>query len=290
MKQFFRFFRGELNGFFLNALCTFLNGYCHVTGLLDELVYNAQFQWIMYEEHTTERLAIRSQDIYNIGKIGGLFQPRALADSSIGSIWFTEGQMINGVQRSERGLLDMSYESFMFVRTTQDDYDTDINTLANDERRTTYVERGAVPLGYIREGVDVFEKDGTLIPEHILSAPPQDAAYVEFYGLKYLHFRELFDAELPLDVMTYKMLFEALQRIRRKGTNLAELFNITQVMGEGYIYNLEVVQTNWHYICYYSLDDSKTVYNRARRYAAWLIALRMKFPMFTFFNRVIQET
>lgn len=287
MKQFFRFFRGELNGFFLNALCTFMNRYIKTTGMLDELIYHRLFQWILPEETTAGKIPMREEDIFNLGKIGGLFQPRTAALTSLGSIWFTPSHVVRGIERSERGLLDMEYESFMFVRVNRDDHETDINTLANAMRRTTYREQGAVPLGYVKEGTQLFDRDGSIRPESILSEPPIDGAYIEWYGLKYLHYEEFFDTVLPLSVDVYKLLFESVQRIRRRGVNIESLLEITQLLGGGYIYDLEIEQEQWWYNCYYKLDTTAVIYNRERRYVAWLNICRMKFKMFTFIDRAI---
>ncbi len=288
MRLPFRFFRGELNGFFVYTFCTFLNVYAKITGLLDEMVYHMMFQWKLPYEAPAGVYPIRNEDVYNLGKIGGLFQPRTFLQSNLGSIWFTESFMSNGVERSERGLLDMEYESFLFVRTGADEYPTDINTQASEMQRSTLVEHGAVPLGYVREGVQLFDEKGEVIRDNLIplsDGPPAEGAYVTYYGLKYLIHEEFFDRELPLTVDVFKLLFEAMQRIRRNGASIISLLEITSLLGEGYIYDLEIQQEEYWYNCYYSLNADVVIVNRERRYVAWLNVLAAKFKHFNFIIR-----
>ena len=41
MKQPFRFFRGELNGWLINIVCTFLNIYVKTEGLIEDISVEA---------------------------------------------------------------------------------------------------------------------------------------------------------------------------------------------------------------------------------------------------------
>ena len=319
MKQIFRFFRGELNGYFLNALCTFLNFYIETIGMLDELVYRVKMQWVLDGFQTADELPIREEDLFNIGIIGGLFQPRSFALSSIGSVWFAPSSKVrhpNDPERSERGLVRMDYEDFAFVRVeaipAHEDppvgtATTDINTEASPdgaERRTTLREQGAELIGYVRDGLPLFTKEGEIIVANIIPAtepPPSDCAYIEWYGLKYLFLEEKFEGETPLTPEIYKLLFEAVQRVRRNGASITALLDITEAMskdldtGDLYIYDLEIkqaeitvageAQKKWWYEVRYSLNDAAVVHERERRYAAWENICKMKFKECVFINR-----
>jgi hypothetical protein len=61
MKQPFRFFRGEFNGFFLHRLAVLPN--YAVRDVVDEIVYQAAFQWKTEEEAGAQETPIRDVDI-----------------------------------------------------------------------------------------------------------------------------------------------------------------------------------------------------------------------------------
>jgi hypothetical protein len=268
-----------------------MNKYILHNLLLDEFIYHSKFQWINPLEVGAGETALRNTDVLNIGLVGGLFQPRGYWATSLGSIWFTSsrmsGALSGGRLRTERGLLDMEFESFTFIRTERDSYPTDINSVANEEMRSTFKERGARLLGYVRERVPLFDFEGNIIEENLFSEPPTDAAYTEWYGFKYLYYEQISNGEMPLPVDIYMMLFEAVQKIRRIGISIQSLLDITTTLGEGYMYNLEIVKQtgNWWYTVYYDLDEKKQLEGRERRYMAWIYIMMMKFKFFTFIDR-----
>lgn len=304
-KRFFRFFRGELiTGFFLKHLVTFPNLYLEKQGLTDELEYQKNVQWVLAEQQTEKRVAMRENDMFGIGKVAGLFQPRTFLTSNIGSIWFTKSHIVNDKERSERGFVDMDAEYFVFRRVEQDDYPDHINAeidVAKTEGKTlrsTFIEHkqftpaGAKLLGYVKENTNIFDAEGEIIWDNILKEPPTGCQYIEFFGMDYLVFESFFDKELPLTIDIYKMLLESLQIIRRKGASIASLMEITNFMVGGYVINIEIKHAEddaghklWWYVVYYDLDPTKELYNRERRYVAWKNAMSMKFKMFQFVNR-----
>ena len=293
MRQIFRFFRGELSGFFVNALCVFLNIHLSVTKFLDEMAYALNAQWQLEAQQIAERPSLREEDIFNIGMIGGLFQPRTFAFSSMGSVWFSPSSKLihpNLAERSERGLVRTDFEDFIFVRTAHDTYDNDITEESSDERRITLIKHGAVPLGYVKEGTPLFTRDGQVIEANLLSSPPDDGAYIEWFGTNTLHLEEFFESDnLPLSVDVFKALFETAQKIRRGAVSLSALLEVTQVLGQGYIKDIEINQQGNVFFCHYSLDSSVEVFNRERRYAAWLSITQMKFKEFVFIERETGE-
>jgi hypothetical protein len=281
MKRPFRFFRGELShGYYLYRLNTFIN---HVIeDVMGEIVYNALFQWKTEEEVTKDEMPVRDEDIINIGKIAGLFQIRAYGGITTGSIYFTPSHIVNGKQRSERGLFDMDTENFEFVRGEHDEYPDDIDTEASAARRMSLVPEGTPPLGYIPEGAQVFDQAGNVIWDNILPEPPADGTpYTVFYGEKYLHFEETFYKELPLTIDVFKLLLECVQRIRHNGPTVKSFFDITRILGGGYIYELQIEQTGRRYTVYYRLSPNVVVAQRERRLAAWKAMCGQKFKLFT---------
>jgi hypothetical protein len=279
MKQPFRFFRGELNGYYLYRLVTFLN---HAAGdLVDELVYQTLYQWKLEEEVTAGELAIREEDVFNIGIIAGLFQPRTFGRVSLGSQYFTRSHIVNGKERSERGLMDMGYESFRFFRVDQDDYPDDILAEASSERKMGLVPSSAEIVGYVAEGTSLYDQEGNVLWENLLPSPPDDGTpYTTWYGERFLIHEEYFDRETPLTFDVYKLLLECVQRIRRNGVSVGAFLEITQVLGEGYICNIEIVPAARHYEVWYDLDELVDVWNRERRFAAWKNVCNQKFKLY----------
>jgi hypothetical protein len=281
MKLPYRFFRGELNGFYLYRLVTFLN---KASGaVLDELAYHALFQWKLEDEITAQEMAVRDEDVINIAKIAGLFQPRVVNKVALGSVFFTQGHTVNGKQRSERGLMDMDLESFRFVREEQDEYPDDIVNEASERLRMGLVPSGTEPAGYVRAGTPLYREDGTVIWENVLPEPPEDGElYAPFYGEKFLVHEEFFSRETPLTIDIFKLLLECVQRIRRDGPSIASLLEVTKILGGGYIHGLRIEGRGRYYMCYYRLDEDAAVLNRERRFGAWQNICGQKFKLFEF--------
>jgi hypothetical protein len=283
MKRAFRYFRGEFNGKYLYELVRCPN--FNVLDVTDELVYQTLFQWKLEDEVAANEMAMRDEDIINIGKIAGLFQPRTFNKVSLGSTYFTQSHVVNGKQRSERGLIDMNNESFRFVREEYDDYPDDIVNEASGHLRAGLVPSGTEPVGYVLADTPLYDKEGNIIWENVLSAPPVDGSvYVPFYGEKFLVHEEFFDRETPLTVDIFKLLLECVQRIRYNGPTIKSLFDVTRILGEGYIYDLKIEAQARHYICYYRLDENITALNRERRFAAWQNVCKQKFKLFEFLS------
>jgi hypothetical protein len=281
MKQPFRYFRGEFNGKYLYDLVRCPN--FNMRDIIDELVYQTLFQWKLEDEVTAHETAVRDEDIINIGNIAGLFQLRTLGRVSLGSTYFTQSHVVNGKERSERGLMDMDSEGFRFVREEMDDYPDDIVNEASKRLRTGLVPPGTEPVGYVPAGTPLYDKEGNVIWENVLPDPPVDGSvYTPFYGEKFLVHEEFFDRDAPLPVNVFKLLLECVQRIRYNGPTLKGLFDVTRILGEGYIYDLKIEAQTRYYLCYYRLDDNADVSNRERRFAAWQSICRQKFKLFEF--------
>jgi hypothetical protein len=285
MKRPFRYFRGEFaNGKYLYSLVICPN--LVVQDILDELVYQTLFQWKLEDEITLGEMAIRDEDIVNIAKIAGLFQLRSYGRTSIGSTYFTPSHIVNGKERSERGLMDMEAEGFKFVRVEQDDYDDDIVNEASSKMRMGLVPEGTKPVGYVPYDRKLFTDEGEVIWENVLPAPPTDGTpYVTYYGDRFLIHEEFFNRETPLPIYVLKLLLECVQQIRHNGPSVARFLEITKILGDGYICDIEIESHVTYYMVFYRINESADTAYRDRRYAAWLHICQQKFKLFVLENR-----
>jgi hypothetical protein len=291
MKQPFRFFRGEFNGFFLYRLVIFLNR--TVKDIIDEIVYQTIFQWKTEEESSLQEMPIRDEDIINIGKIAGIFQAFGKFDTNIGSIYFTPSHIVNGVERSERGLINMDREIFEYAHVEADDYPDDIVNEATSRKRVSLVPPGVEPIGYVAMGTPLFNTDSTIIWDNVLPEPPADTAFVPFFGEKYLVAEEQFILETSLTAPMLMLLIECLQKVRWHGPSIALFMEITSILGEGYIYDIEIVlkllytagsalnsSAAPYYEVRYKRDPDIDVDNLLRHYAVWQMVCQSKFKLF----------
>jgi len=284
MKKPFRHFRGEFSSSdYLYKLLISPN--FAVQDVIDELVYQTLFQWKLEDEISKGEMAIRDDDIVNIGIVAGVFQSLGQFFTNIGSIYFTRSHTVNGVQRSERGLFDMKTEVFKYMRVEQDKYDTDIAVEASPARRITVVPTGTPPVGYVRADTPLFDIAGEILWDNLLSEPPEDVAYIPFFGEQFLFFEETFLQETTLTIPVLKLLIECMQWIRYNGPTTAAFLQVAQILGEGHMCDFKIIQQKKedsvvYYEVQYRLDHSVDIENQLRRYAAWLIVCRLKFKQF----------
>jgi hypothetical protein len=308
MKQPFRYFRGEFNGKYLYSLAVCPN--YTVKDILDELAYQALFQWKTEEEAAKGEMPIRDEDIVHIGEIAGVFQAFGWFESNVGSIYFTQSHAVKGAERSERGLFDMDREVFEYVRVDADDYPDDIANEASPRRRISVVPAGMQPVGYVATGTPLFNRDGSVIWDNVLPEPPADTAYVPFFGEKYLVFEEKFIVETTLTVPILKLLIECLQRVRYQGPSIALFMDITKVLCDSYVYDIDIIPrqiytpestvkidegriigtfkigrfspaaNSAYYEVQYKLNQNSILDNLLRRFAVWRSVCRQKFKLF----------
>lgn len=297
MKQFFRFLRGELNGFYLRALSlapvhagqdmmAFLNRY-------------RRMQWKTYEQCEGSELPIMTEQLHGICTVAGVFPPYAAQESLMGSLRFTNSHIVSGKEYSERGLLDTEKESFTFVRTDDRDYVTDINTLARDSMRTSLVEPGAQLLGFFREGDKVIKEDGTVdtsllyhfdgtemeqyrAAEAYFSS--ERKAYSPYYGSKYLFLTE----ESPIIAMTTDSvlieILKAAQYVRRNGQSLESLSMFARTLCPDFLFITRIEWSKEHpyALVYYGVDDEYVYEDKLLRTEVFKIVSAMKFKQLVF--------
>jgi hypothetical protein len=285
MKMPFRFHRGEFSkGIYLYTLFRTPNRYARE--IIDELVYQITFQWLLEDQATKNKEAVREEYIYDIGKTAGVFQLLYDGDINLGSVGFTRSHVVNGKQRSERGLMDMPNETYRFVRTEYDTYADDIINEASVSRRIGYVPAGTVPVGYVRYDTPLYREDGTIIAENILSEPPGDLVpYAPFYGEKYLVHEHLYKGISPLVVSIFKSLFENFMLIRYNGPSIKTFLNLTSLLGGGYIHDIFIELQGLYYTCYYSLNEEIDILYRTWRLSSWKNVCAQKFKHFVLIQR-----
>lgn len=197
-KALFRFLRGELNGYYVTRLNDLLNA-----STKDIKTFFCDFQAQQFEFGK-----ISLETLYNLGKFASIFLLRLKSAETMTALYLTDSFIKYGIEFSERGLYNVPLEQFeffhteddsgayfVFVRTTQEQYEDDIDTLTDYRKRATMVGDVAVQ-GYISsEATDIFDSVGNVKPEFILATPPSGVAYSEFYGDNFLYLSEGDDSE-----------------------------------------------------------------------------------------------
>lgn len=193
-KAFFRWLRGELNGFYIT----------NINGAMNDSTKDIKAFLAEFKSQQFENGKISDKNLYGLGKFAGIFLPRLSRAESLASLRMTESNVVDGFECSERGLFNAELENFsffhtkddttacfFFVRTNQDDYNNDINTQATNLSRSSLVGNSDTVLGYISsEDTDLFDEIGNVKPEKVLSAPPYGVAYSEYYGDEFLMLSE----------------------------------------------------------------------------------------------------
>lgn len=302
MKAFFRFLRGELNGFYLSRLSSMANK--AFGDRADFLNKYARMQWKTEEQCTGNEVPIPHDQMRGICTVAGVFPPYAAQDSLLGSLRFTSSHKVDGVEYSERGLLDTERESFQFVRTDGKEYTTDINTLASDSRRTSVVEPGAQLLGFFREGDPVittegkvntsylYKFDGTPEEQYAKAAEffaAQGKAYSPYYGSKYLFLAE----ESPIVAMTGDSvlieIMKAAQYVRYNGTSLASLSMFARTLCPSFLFILRIEWSKEqpYSLVYYGIDEEYSYEDKLLRGEVFKLISAWKFKQFVFMESQI---
>ena len=218
-KAFFRFLRGELNGFY-------------ITNINQALVeYSADIRRFLLQFHEQQfNLEKMSADtLYNLGKFASVFLPRRRVSEVRSAIYMTESHEVDGEEYSERGLFNTETELFEFKHTGQGQY-PDINTLATDTKRSSLVGDEST-LGYLAEDeTDVLDDNGNVRPEKILASPPANKAYSDFHGNQFSFLAEGGTTWENVSPSLFIELFKALQWVRYNGKSLKALVRITELL------------------------------------------------------------
>ena len=208
-KAFFRFLRGELNGFYLRNMHDALNKSTeHMKAFLMDF-NNQQFKKGMIDDEI----------LFNIGKFAGVFLPKISQAESLTSIKMSDSKEVDGTEYSERGLFDTVLELFnyyhlnldseglFYFEHTSEDETEDINNLANINKKSSMVGDEQL-IGYVSEDVvDLIKPDGSIDMSKVTVNPPENKAFNRIYGNQFSFLSE--GTEDDLDLNTRIVLTES---------------------------------------------------------------------------------
>ena len=279
-KAFFRFLRGELNGFYLKSIYNTLNESTKNTKAFLMDFNNMQFKEGMIDDTT----------LLNIGKFAGVFPLNLVQTESLTSLKMSDSKEVDGFEYSERGLYSTVQESFNYYHLTQES--DDINTLATEEERSSLVGEEAV-IGYIAEDeTDVLDNQGKVRPEKILHKVPEGKAYSEFYGNKFLFLSEGEEVYSKTSNEIFLDLYKALQYIRYNGISLKSFVSlVTLICPHGLIKieNIEVAVDKTHFNAYYNYNAEVNVTYKAQRKALLEVLVAEKFKQVVLVENMNEE-
>ena len=270
-KSFFRWLRGELNGFYITRIYDALN-----KGSKDISDFLSEFKSMQFELGK-----ISSKNLYGLGKFAGIFLPRISKSESSASLRTTESFTTGGTEYSERGLFNTELESFSFFHTQKDtSYLPDINTLATPEQRSSLVGTEEV-IGYISsEEMFVLDDEGRVRREKVLATPPEGVAYSDYYGDQFMFLSEAETTYSNLESSLYIELFKALQWIRYNGASIKSLGRITSLICPDGLVKLGEVETasdGKHWNVYYDYDDTVDITLKQQRLSLLEFIVNLKF-------------
>lgn len=274
-KEFFRFLRGELNGFYINS----------INNTLIKLTNTNKEELIKFSKQQFEADKMDSTTLYNLGRFAGVKLPRKPTSEAKSSLHMTDSYKVNGVEFSERGLYRINSEDFYFVHTDQSITTPDINTLASETERSSLIGDEPV-LGYIPEDArNVIDDEGRVRPEKILSEPPVGKAYSNYYGDDFLFLSEGGVTYESISFSLYIELFKALQWIRYNGVSLASLVQVINVLcpeGLVLITDIRVADNKKVINVFYDYDESAMITNKEQRLALLQYIISLKFKQVRF--------
>lgn len=274
-KAFFRFLRGELNGFYITSLHNTLN----------KISNEHKAFFIGFANQQLESGKISAETLNNLGKFAGIFLPRVSKEEAVASIRLTESEYDESLhyEFSERGLFKTEEENFEFEQKVIDDTGLpDINTLATDTKRSSLVGDETVQ-GYIAESeTDVFDEEtGNVLPSAVSDTPPQDEAYSDYYSDKFLFLSDSEPVYAPLSSSMFLELFKAMQTVRYSGASLKSLVKITEILCPDGLLKIDSITLNSNnrgYIVRYTVDFYSDISTKQDRINLWLYVVRIKFP------------
>lgn len=273
-KLFFRFLRGEINGFYLTRFHNAVNVFTK-----DVRDFFISFRTMQFNNE------MDSDTLFGIGKFASVFLPRYTTEEQSYAVTFSESHVVDGTEYSERGLYNTDEERFEFKHTTQEEGLPDINTLATPTLRSSLVGDEQVQ-GYIpSSATDVLDENGNVRMSKVLPSPPSGEAYSEFYGNEFLFLSEGASTQYKnISPQLYIDIYKALQWIRYNGVSLDSLLHITEVLcPDGFvrIKSVELAEDNLHFQIAYVVDESSAVTGKAQRLFLLEYLIRLKFKQYS---------
>ena len=264
-KAFFRWLRGELNGFYVTK----------INGALNESTKGIKDFLSEFKAQQFEKGKISDKNLYGLGKFAGIFLPRVSKTESSASFRMTESFVVDGFECSERGLFNTAVENFSFFPETDD-----INLLAKPAKRSSMVGDETL-IGYISsEETDVLDDNVKVRREKISATPPEGVAYSDYYGDQFMFLSEAETTYENLEPSLYMELFKALQWIRYNGVSIKSLGRIASLICPGGLVKLGRVETasdGKHWNVYYDYDDTVDVPLKQQRLNLLEFIVNLKF-------------
>ena len=264
-KAFFRWLRGELNGFYVT----------NINGALNESTKGIKDFLSEFKAQQFEKGKISNKNLYGLGKFAGIFLPRVGKAESSASLRMTESFVVDGFECSERGLFNTAVENFSFFPETDD-----INLLAEPAQRSSMVGDETL-IGYISsEETDVLDDNVNVRREKISATPPEGVAYSDYYGDQFMFLSEAETTYENLEPSLYMELFKALQWIRYNGVSIKSLGRIASLICPDGLVKLGRVETasdGKHWNVYYDYDDTVDVPLKQQRLNLLEYIVNMKF-------------
>ena len=264
-KAFFRWLRGELNGFYVT----------NINGALNESTKDIKDFLSEFKAQQFEYGKITDKNLYGLGKFAGIFLPRLSKAESSTSLRMTESFVVDGFECSERGLFNTGTENFSFFPETDD-----INLLATPAMRSSMVGNETL-IGYISsEETDVLDDNGNVRREKISATPPEGVAYSDYYGDQFMFLSEAEATYSNLEPSLYIELFKALQWVRYNGVSIKSLGRIVSIVcpdGLVKIGRVETAPDGKHWYVYYDYDATIDVPLKQQRLNLLEFIVNMKF-------------
>ena len=264
-KAFFRWLRGELNGFYVTK----------INGALNESTKGIKDFLSEFKAQQFEKGKISDKNLYGLGKFAGIFLPRVSKTESSASFRMTESFVVDGFECSERGLFNTAVENFSFFPETDD-----INLLAKPAQRSSMVGDETL-IGYISsEETNVLDDNVHVRREKISATPPEGVAYSDYYGDQFMFLSEAETTYSNLEPSLYIELFKALQWIRYNGVSIKSLGRIASLICPDGLVKLGRVETasdGKHWNVYYDYDDTVDVPLKQQRLNLLEFIVNLKF-------------
>lgn len=256
-KEFFRFLRGELNGFYITQINSSLNKFVQ-----DVKEFVLEFNTQQFNS------TMNSTTLFNLGKFAGIFLPRLSSSESRTGFRLSDSNIVDGVEYSERGLFNTDTETFEYKHTNQNPDLPDINTLSTEKLRSSLIGDESVK-GYISANeTDVLDDNGLVRSEKVLASPPEDEAYNNFYGNNFMFLADVITTYENLSPSLYYDLFVVLQWIRYNGASVESLCTVIKTLcpnGLVLINRIEVSADETRLIVYYKYNENADVNLKAQR-------------------------
>ena len=222
--------------------------------------------------------------ITNMGQIAGIFLPRISISETYGNFRFTNSHKVNGVERSERGLMEKEDEQFHFYHTAQDDYPDDINKLATEDKRSSVVGTEDTVKGYIKSSEkEVLTQEGLVDRDKVVLTPPSGIAYADFYGDKFLMIIDSTTERKFISLKVYFELIKSCQWIRYNTQNIQSFCDIVSSLCPKGLVTITKFAYNTTKHCFdinYKYNNSAPVGQKEERLFTFLLLTELKFKQF----------